>query len=370
MILLIRSTDCFEPRVRNYLHYFDDHSIPYHVIAWDRRGTAQPDPHFTFYRRRAGYGKRIANIPGKLGWMFFIAKQIIRHRKDYRVIHGCDIDCILPALTVGKLLKKKAIYDIFDWVASRTGSGGIYRIIDWLQNLCYKHADAVILCEEGRKAQIKSHNDTVFIVPNTPNGDPPLDQTTLDITAQDLKEYDRVISYVGVFDRDRGIEDLLSAVSKCHNVKLNIAGFGLLEELVRKQADTFPNIHYWGRVEYAVGQAIIRNSHLLIATYHLTNPVHKFAAPNKYYESLAHGVPMVTTENTLVSTKVAEHNTGFVLDETEASLLTLLQQPDLEAQIAPKRVNCSRLWRERYRAYYEDYMSNQYMRFVAGAAQD
>ena len=364
MILLIRDNECFEPRVKNYLRYFESHNIPYHVIAWNRNGTAKTDEHITFYQRRAEYGKRLANIPNKLGWMLFAMKEIYRRRGEYSAIHACDIDGILPALMVGKPLKKKVIFDIFDWISSLTGKGVVYKLVEFMQNFCYRHADAVILCEEERKTQAKANNDTIFIVPNIPDGKTAFDPDTLEKTAADMARYDHVVSYVGVFDRDRGLENLLEAISLCPNVKLNIAGFGVLDEPIRSYADRCPNIAYWGRVEYAVGQAIQKNSSMISAMYHLTSPLHKFAAPNKYYESLVLGVPMITTENTLVGSKVAKFDTGFVLDETAGSLLALFQQDDLHEQLEAKKKKCSNTWENIYKDYYEDYMVNKYMAFV------
>lgn len=364
MILLIRDNECFEPRIKNYLRYFDTHNIPYHVIAWNRNGTAKPDEHIVFYQRRAEYGKRIANIPNKIGWMFFAMKEIWRNRKDCHAIHACDIDGILPALLIGKLLKKKIVFDIFDWISSLTGKGAVYKLVEWLQNFCYKHSDAVILCEEERKAQAKATNDNVLIIPNIPNEKTAFDEATLEKTAEDLHNYDYVVSYVGVFDRDRGLENLLDVISQCPNIKLNIAGFGVLDELIQDYASRWDNITCWGRVEYAVGQAIQKNSSMISAMYHLTSPLHKFAAPNKYYESLLLGVPMITTENTLVGSKVSKHDTGFVLDETSHSLLMLFQRDDLEQQITTKKENCNHIWESVYKTYYEDYMTNYYLPFV------
>lgn len=364
MILLIRDNECFEPRVRNYIRYFQSHNIPYHVIAWNRNGTAQPEENITFYQRRAEYGKRIANIPNKLGWMFFAMKQIYRHRKEYTAIHACDIDAILPALVMGKPLRKQVIFDIFDWISSLTGKGMVYKFVEFLQNFCYKHSDAVILCEEERKAQAKAKNDTIFIVPNIPDGNTAFDPDTLKKTEEDLAQYDYVVSYVGVFDRDRGLENLLEAVSQCPNVKLNIAGFGVLDEMIREYAQRCPNIAYWGRVEYAVGQAIQKNSSMISAMYHLTSPLHKFAAPNKYYESLVLGVPMITTENTLVGSKVAKYDTGFILDENRESLLTLLRKPNLHEQISLRKVHCAETWETVYKDYYENYMHDRYMKLI------
>ena len=361
MIIFIRDNECFEPRVQNYLRYFDEHAIDYNVLAWDRKGTAEPNPKITFFQRRAEYGKRIANIPNKIAWMFFVSREIWKRRKESCLIHACDIDAILPALLMGHILHKQVVFDIFDWISSLTGKGAVYKLVEFLQNYAYAHSDAVILCEEERRAQAKAQNRRVLVLPNIPDGKVELDKRTLEITEEERKTYTFTISYVGVFDRDRGLENLLASASQNKNVLLNIAGFGVLDAQVQSYAKKYDNIHYWGRVEYAVGQAIMKNSDVMAAMYHLTSPLHKFAAPNKYYESLLLGVPMITTEGTLVASKVKKYDTGFVLDETEAALQDMFNSPDLQEKIKHKSSNCRRTWETVYAAYYENFMREKYL---------
>lgn len=364
MILFIRDNECFEPRVQNYLRYFEEHDIEYHVLAWNRNGMAQKNPHITFFEKRAEYGKRIANIPNKIAWMFYVIKECISRRHEYTAIHACDIDAILPALFIGKILRKTVIFDIFDWISSLTGKGCVYKLVEFLQNYAYKHSDCVILCEEERKSQAKAKNNQILILPNIPDGKTKFDQAALDKTEMDLQEYDYVVSYVGVFDKDRGLENLVDCISQYPNIKLNIAGFGVLNDLIEEYATKHSNICYWGRVEYGVGQAIMKNSNLIAAMYHLTSPLHKYAAPNKYYESLVLGVPMITTQDTLVGAKVIKYDTGFVLDETKESLLQLFRNPHLTEEISKKSENCKITWHNIYSTYFEDYMTKKYMKII------
>ncbi len=364
MVLFIRDNECFEPRVKNYLHYFDAHNIPYHVIAWNRNGTAQPNEHITFFQRRSEYGKRIKNIPNKLLWMFFVMKQIRKHRKNCTAIHACDIDGILPALFMGKLLGKTVIFDIFDWISSLTGKGLVYRMVEFLQNSAYKRSDHIILCEEERKAQAKEKNDSVHVLPNIPNIQITYDEATAKAIQGQRDSHRLVISYVGVFDRDRGLENLLDCVSKQPDIQLNIAGFGVLDELIRSYAEKYSNICYWGRVEYAVGQTIMKYSDLMAAMYHLTSPLHKYAAPNKYYESLILEVPMITTENTLVGSKVQTYDTGFVIGETQEQLSALLSDKSLLQKSGQKRESCRITWNRIYKDYYNSFMKNEYLEMI------
>lgn len=364
MILFIRDNECFEPRVQNYLNYFNENDVDYHVIAWNRSGNAKIDKNITFFQRRAEFGKRIKNIPNKLAWMFFVIKTIWKNRKECTAIHACDIDAVLPALFIGKLLHKKVVFDIFDWISSLTGKGAIYILVEFLQNFAYKHCDAVILCEEERKAQAKTDNANVLVLPNIPDGKTKFDKKTLEKTSVQHQRYKIVISYVGVFDKDRGLENLLECVSKRPNVLLNIAGFGILDGLIKMYSETYENICYWERVEYNVGQAIMKNSDMIAAMYYLSSPLHKYAAPNKYYESLLLSVPMITTEKTLVGSKTRKYDTGFVLDESAEALAALLDDPLLNDKIENKKENCHEVWEKVYCNYFENFMRYKYTKII------
>lgn len=361
MVVLIRDNECFEPRVQNYINYFETQKIPYHVIAWNRNGAAEKRENFSFFEKRAEYGKRIRNIPPKIAWMSYVFKEIKKLRAECTLLHACDIDAVLPALFAGKKYHKRVVFDIFDWISSLTGKGIIYRMVDSLQNYAYRRCDAVILCEEERKAQAKAQNQRVLILPNIPDKKVKLDEKIYKTICKERKEYDLTVSYVGVFDRDRGLENLLSSVAQSPNILLNIAGFGVLDELVQDYTEKNKNIHCWGRVEYEVGQTIMKNSDVMAAMYHLTSPLHKFAAPNKYYESLLLGVPMITTEGTLVASKVKKFDTGFILDETPTALYTLLNSPDLKEKIEQKSTNCQKTWEKVYASYYESFMREKYL---------
>lgn len=364
MVLFIRDNECFEPRVRNYLHYFDDHGIDYHVIAWNRNGSAKTNNKITFFNRRAEYGKRIANIPNKLLWMFFVIKNVFKYRKETTVIHACDIDAVLPALFAGKLCRKKIIWDIFDWISSPNEKGIVYSAVEALQNYSYRHADYVILCEKEREEQAKVKRDDILVLPNIPDGKFQFDSEVMSQISEQRKKYKYTLSYVGVFDRDRGLENLLECVSSRPDILLNIAGFGVLDGLVREYAEKYANICYFGRVEYSVGQSVMKSSDMMIAMYHMTSPLHKYAAPNKYYESLYLEVPMITTENTLVASKAARYDTGFVISEGKRALDDLLSDTELNDKISAKKSNCRKTWTEVYSTYYEDFMRDIYRPIV------
>ena len=161
------------------------------------------------------------------------------------------------------------------------------------------------------------------------------------------------------------MENLLDCVSQDQSIKLNIAGFGVLSTLIEEYASKCSNITCWGRVEYNIGQTILKNSDLMAAMYHTTSPLHKFAAPNKYYESLMLQVPLITTQNTLVGDKVKKFDTGFVLDESKESLLNLLKNKETKSSSKTKADNCKTVWENIYCNYFNSFMQSEYAEILS-----
>ncbi len=364
MVLLIRDNECFEPRVKNYLQYYQKHNIAYHVIGWNRDGSANPDPKATYYQKPAQYGKMMGNFGKKVLWMLYVMKQIFHHRKTVNVVHACDYDVAIPAMLMCKLLGKKLIFDVFDWQENPSGKFGILAVIDWLENWVYRHADYVILCDEERKKQAKVDRETVHVLPNIPNFQVSFDKDLSQKLLQQRKSYRLTLSYVGALDANRGLENLLECTAGQPDVLLNIAGFGMHEALVEEYAREYPNVCWWGRVEYDRGQTIMKESDAIVAMYYLTNPVHKYAAPNKYFESLILGIPLITTENTAVGSKVSRFQTGFAIGQSQEAFDALLTDAAVKEKLNTMAKNCQSVWENHYASYYDNFMKQHYMEMI------
>ena len=105
----------------------------------------------------------------------------------------------------------------------------------------------------------------------------------------------------------------------------------------------------------------MRCSDLIMALYYLANPVHRYAAPNKFYESLMLGVPVVTTQGTLVGDKVLKYKTGFVVQEGEPPLYDLFALDNLRGEIEVRSKNAEALWEAVYKDYVVRFMEDEYV---------
>jgi glycosyltransferase involved in cell wall biosynthesis len=114
---------------------------------------------------------------------------------------------------------------------------------------------------------------------------------------------------------DRKIEELLATAEERVNVYVIIGGKGVLEDLVVHAAATNPRIRFVGFVS---GKQIADYTCAADVVYYgfdPQNPNARFSAPNKLYEALAAGRPLITGDFGEIADVVRESECGIVMSE-------------------------------------------------------
>lgn len=150
---------------------------------------------------------------------------------------------------------------------------------------------------------------------------------------------------------------------------MEIAGFGELEDLIKQACIQANNIHYWGTVPYEKGIEIMKNSDIILAIYEKTIPNHIYAAPNKYYEGLYLGKPILTTKDTYVGIKTEKYKTGFTISEDTNELETFFSKENLRSEINKYKINAHNLWESKYSNYIATFMNEIYTPFILSNTQ-
>lgn len=363
-VILLRSIDLLpDPRVEKYVDFFKEHNIDYILVGWNRSNEVKLKQRTIFFNLSAQYGSGISNLSKLVRFNFFLIRTLLLNVKKYKYIHACDFDTVIPALLIKLLFGKKVIFDIFDWYSdSRVISNNfLSRVIEFLEKKALKYSDYVIICDSERISQLPISIDLrkLKILPNIPVVNSSL------LSKEDKREEDYylTISYVGILGVGRGLENLLIVVSKNSNLKLNIAGFGELQNLVEKYANEYGNITYWGKVDYSESISIMKNSDIIAAMYYKINKNHIYAAPNKYFEGLFLGKPIITTMGTSIGNKTEFFFTGFVINESYEALEELLLKIE-RRKIIEYSENASKLWKDKYENYVSNFMIDEYLKMI------
>jgi glycosyltransferase involved in cell wall biosynthesis len=356
MIALLRSTDGNpDSRFEKYVNYLQENNFPYITVCWDRKGNKTETETVYYYKRPSSYGKRYGNVGGLFGFNKFLFKTLWKNRKRYSVIHACDFDTVVPAILIHILLRKKVIYDIFDWYVDSRSVKGILKWVIYIQEFFnIKMSEAVIICEEERRQQIIFTPKRLWILPNIPN--------FKEKQPEAPKNENLTIGYVGILASGRGLENLINYAKSNNSISLKIGGFGTQESMLQ-DVDKYENITYYGSVPYVKALEILNSADIVYAMYQKTNRNHILAAPNKYYEGLYLGKPIITTAGTIVGNKTLKYKTGFVIEESYDDLTSLFKS--IKARdIAEFGQNAKALWDDKYSTYVTDFFNNTYRPFI------
>ena len=305
-----------DPRVEKEARVLHNNGFNVVVVGWDREDIFEKVEERDFgkiYRLKikAKFGTGIKNIRHLIRWNIALLVWLFQNRKNYQFIHACDFDTVIPALISKILKKKKVIYDIFDFYADMLRNvpnflRGVIRSIDLhLIGL----ADAVIIADESRREQIKgSKPKELVVIYNSPS-------IQINQIRNPIKtDYDLIIGYVGLLQKERGLLEVINVTKKHINWKLILAGFGGDSELIHDYGKNTPNVEFLGRVSYEKALEIYSGCDILFAIYDPSIPNHKYSSANKLFEAMMLGKPIIVAKNTGMDELVDRYKLGFIIN--------------------------------------------------------
>jgi glycosyltransferase involved in cell wall biosynthesis len=312
------------------------------AICWDR--SAELPRHerrdgYDIHRLpiRAGYANGLGNLPALLRWQWGLLVWLFNQRSQYDCIHACDFDTILPALWMKFFFNKKIVYDIFDFYADH-----LRKTPEWLKRLIYSidffaisRADALILVDDARWQQVRgaklpAHTAVIYNSPEEPVSSPAPDRSTQIETLR--------IAYIGLLQTERGLLEILQMLEKHPDWHLDMAGFGGDEALLVEKASRLPNVTWHGRVNYERALSLSAAADVLFATYDPAIPNHRYSSPNKVFEAMLLGKPLVVSRETNMDKIVLDANCGLAVDygnlpQLESAFIKLAADPALRQEL-------------------------------------
>jgi glycosyltransferase involved in cell wall biosynthesis len=181
-------------------------------------------------------------------------------------------------------------------------------LFEKLENFIVKRLDAVICATPFITKRFKHVNPNCLTINNFPIQD--------EFKFADEKQpFSRTICYIGLISRDRGVTQLIEALGILQDVKLIICGplerktYG--EELVVLNGWKF--VDYRGIVGRDDVRKILACSALGMVTF-LPKPNHTDAQPNKMFEYMAAGLPLVASDFLSWRQIVEKNNCGICVD--------------------------------------------------------
>lgn len=249
------------------------------------------------------------------------------------VVHGMAYMGIPVALAVGRRRRAPVVYDARDIYVDAGNlarlPGTARRLFARLERGWARDADRVITVNRPY-AEVMAERFGVpepLVVLNCAYRyqPPPVDRRRRFHEALGLPPGARVVLYQGGFSRDRGIEQLVDAIDRIPGSVLVCMGYGVLgPELERIAADP-------DRVDPAVGPRVrvlpavppgelldwVASADLVAMPIQPTTLNHRLTTPNKLFEAMAAGVPVVASDLPGMADIVRETGCGLLVDPTD-----------------------------------------------------
>jgi glycosyltransferase involved in cell wall biosynthesis len=303
-------------------------------FLWDRKGDFQPpfihqNVIYRLFKVRAGYHnlRTFLKIPFFNLWLLW---RLLFAKVD--LIHAIDLDTGIAGFIAARLKGKKFVYQCLDpYYAAlpKTWPRFLSGLVRKIESFIISHADLFIITDMLRMPQ----HDGAYPKKLVEIANVPIIDVELAATA---REECFVVGYIGTLAEGRNLTVIIEAVGELaeEGVRLIIGGFGPLEDQLRELAGRYENVSFTSWVPYEKLLELERLFDVFILTLdiHFENVYWGSASPNKLFESMAFGRPIIVDSETLSVQKVQAFGNGLAIkygvkDELKEAIRYLKDNP-------------------------------------------
>lgn len=271
---------------------------------------------------------------------------------------------VLPLALPFRLMGKKVIYDAHELETEVNGSVGIKRLFAKIvERLFVPFVHRIIVVSGSIEKWYRQEypKKEVYTVRNISDFDTLIEGKSGILRARlNLKEDDVLFIYQGILAPWRGVNLLLNAfMAEKGNKHLVLMGMGPMEAELKEWSSRNSNIHYVPAVrpdqiaaytcDADVGLSLIMNTCL---SYY-------YCLPNKVYEYILTGLPIVVSDFPDMGEVVRQYDLGWCINPDQQSISQFVQAFDNQAyrakreNVVKSRANFS--WKEEAKVYKKIY---------------
>lgn len=334
-IYYIRSTSIInDSRASKEITSLVNNGFDVHVIGWDRTHIVSNYENIqinnntisgSFFKYKCNYGESFKNILGLLLFQIWLFIKLIKDNKKILCIHACDFDCGYVSYLICNMYNIKLVYDMYDYYSdSRDMSPKVEMIINKLENKVINSSDISIICGEWRKEQIKGTNPKrLIVIHNSPEIKNIENKKIVKSKSKKTK-----IVYVGILQDYRLLLEILDAIKDNNSYELHIGGFGKYEKEFKEASKKYNNIYFYGSLKYSDVLSLEKECDILFATYDPKIKNHKYSAPNKVYEAMALGKPIIVCKKTGIDKLITNNDIGVSINYNSKDFIKALDKFD------------------------------------------
>lgn len=324
-IAVIHGNDGSDVRIGKVCRSLSSMGFDIHFIGWDSRpetgksidlGTATPH----VMVKATPHGR--ATVGGKLRFLLHIGKTLARLRPD--VACCVNEDNALLALPFRGIFYRRLVCDVFDALVDRHSRRNwlLRCVLRLVSETVRNGADRLIATDQSRYARFGRFRSKCVVVENVPE-DPGAE------LSRTIPDGPTKIYVAGSLLVSRGLEQIIEVVDRVPDVRIVSAGW-LYDEYAASTFAKHPKVDFVGIVTARQSLELAASCDAVLAYYVPGTVNNLYASPNKIYDAMSVGRPVILNSETRVSKWVREHRVGWTCPyyDTEALAETVRLLPE------------------------------------------
>ena len=299
----------------------------YEVTLVGRKKADSPkmtQKNYKFYRLRLPFEK------GPLFYVFLNLRLftfLLSKKSD--LIYANDLDTLAPSFLISKLKNTRIIYDtheLFTEVPELTARPKIQKIWLAIEQFIFPKLKHVITVNDSiAKIYEEKYGVTVHTIRNVPllseERQNKEDRKNLGLNGND---FILIIQGSGL-NKDRGIEEAITAMEECENCVLLLVGNGDVIPLAKKMVSNKKlhlKVKFIPRMPYAQLMQITRLADLGLILDKNTSLNQGLALPNKLFDYMHAETPILSSNLKEITKVIVKYDIGSFISETKPSVIS------------------------------------------------
>lgn len=262
-------------------------------------------------------------------WYWRVIK--LYRAKSIDVIHCHDLSPLPIAATLKKLTGAKLIYDAHELESEQYGLSSVRKVLSRnIERMFIPFVDIMITVSPSIMEWYKERfpNLNIYLVRNIPlRTESPISSAKNLRSVLKIPDDALLFIYLGGLSKGRGIENSLSAFQDA-DVRHHIVymGSGPLLNKILKAKESCTRIHHLEPVSPNEVVNYTASADIGLCLYEDTCLNHRYCLPNKLFETLIAGVPVLASNLPDQSAIVNKYSGGWIVDNNLGELIKFLRE--------------------------------------------
>ncbi|MCA9080965.1 MAG: glycosyltransferase [Planctomycetaceae bacterium] len=287
-----------------------------HFIGWDRRPDLEKQvdlPGVTLHVVEHRVPHRRSTVSGQLAFTKHAIRTLLKVRPH--VVHAVNEDNVLRIGALKGIAYRRLICDVFDSHLDKSSDASwpVRAVVSGLVAGTRWWSDRLIATDDVRFETFGAFRSKTVVIGNYPS-DPGAEWAQLMPTGP------AKVFASGTLSHSRGLEQLLQAADRVPDVRIVAAGWAA-DDFAANEFLNHPSVEFLGQLTPAESLQVAAECDALVAMYVPTCRNHILASPNKIYDALSVGRPVIINAEAKVSEWVTRYDVGFACPYTDSASL-------------------------------------------------